>query len=117
MCEHPMWGGGALKNSYSLKWLVPTSMFPSLQLLESNDLPSSTVTFLERSHAELTADDFKGHSVDAIIGEPYFSSSLLPWHNLHFWYAISSLRKIFAPETEGCVVLPGKGFLKGVAGM
>ena len=88
-----------------------------VQLVKVNGVPSSAITFLECSHSELTPEHFKGQSVDAIIGEPYFSSSLLPWHNLHFWYAISSLRKIVAPEPERCVVIPGKGLLKAIAGM
>lgn len=26
-----------------------------------------------------------------MIGEPYFQPSILPWHNLHFWYVLSKL--------------------------
>ena len=86
-----------------------------LQLLASNAL-SSSVTFLEKPHTELSSANFAGRHIDAIIGEPYFTSSLLPWHNLHFWYAVSSLQEFLTPGArEGCV-LPGKGSLMAIAG-
>lgn len=89
----------------------------SLQLYEANNL-SSSITFLGKSHSELTLDDFEGRKIDAVIGEPYFSSSLLPWHNLHFWYAVSSLQNLLAREHGSpAVVVPGKGFLMAIAGV
>ena len=87
-----------------------------VQLIEANGLLSS-ITFLEKSHFELTVDDFKGKQIDAIIGEPYFSSSLLPWHNLHFWYAVNSIQKLMAPIPSNHVVFPGKGHVMAIAGM
>jgi len=32
-----------------------------------------------------------GSSVSAVIGEPHFTVSVLPWHNLLFWFIISRL--------------------------
>ena len=29
--------------------------------------------------------------IDLVIGEPYFSFSHLPWHNMFFWYSLNSL--------------------------
>lgn len=88
------------------------------QLFAANAL-SQSVTFLEKPHGELSSGDFGGRQIDAIIGEPYFTSSLLPWHNLHFWYAVSSLQKFLTPgaavEGRGCI-LPGKGSLMAIAG-
>ena len=31
--------------------------------------------------------------VDIVLGEPNFSFSLLPWHNLFYWYTLNSLWK------------------------
>ena len=52
-------------------------------------------------------------SVDLLIGEPYFSSSLLPWHNLYFWFARTALSRLLSPE---CVVLPCRASLMAIAG-
>ena len=80
------------------------------QLLEVNGL---TVNVLEKSPHELTAADFGGRLVDAVIGEPHFSTSLLPWHNLHFWYACSALCSLLSPD---CLFLPNRASLKAIAG-
>jgi len=77
-------------------------------------LPLTSITFLEKPHTELSAEDFAGRHIDAVIGEPYFTSSLLPWHNLHFWYVVNSLQKLLHPK--GNVVLPGRGSLMAIAG-
>ena len=83
--------------------------------MDVNNL-SSSITFLEKTHTDLTSADFAGDGhIEAIIGEPYFSSSLLPWHNLHFWYAVDSVRRFLAPGQDN-VVLPGKGALMAIAG-
>ena len=96
-------------------------LFSFLQLFVANDIPPSSVTFLEKSHMELCTEDFHGRPVDGIIGEPYFASSLLPWHNLHFWYAVSSLLSFV--DEEGCgdggpppVILPGRASVMAIAG-
>ncbi|KAM4017805.1 protein arginine N-methyltransferase 7 isoform 2-T5 [Anomaloglossus baeobatrachus] len=41
--------------------------------------------------------------VTALIGEPFFTTSLLPWHNLRFWYSRTSLSENLASD---CLVLP-----------
>ena len=82
------------------------------QLLEANNL-TDLVTVLDRPCSELTARDFGGRRIDAVIGEPFFSSSLLPWHNLHYWYALTALKKHMSPE---CAVLPNTASLMAIAG-
>ena len=51
--------------------------------------------------------------VDAILGEPFFTSALFPWHHLYFWYAASSAARISRPEVK---VLPRGATLKALAG-
>jgi protein arginine N-methyltransferase 7 len=82
--------------------------------LEANGL-TDFITVLDKPCLELTAGDFGGgvRTVDAVIGEPFFSSSLLPWHNLHYWYALTALRKHMSPQ---CVVLPNTASLMAIAG-
>ena len=46
------------------------------------------------------------------MGEPYFLSSILPWHNLYFWYARTALATHLA---DGALVLPCRARLRGVA--
>lgn len=87
-----------------------------LQLLEANNL-SGTIRLLKKPASELTHEDFGVDSskpfIEAVVGEPFFSSSLLPWHNLHYWYSLAKLRRFMTPE---CVVLPGVMELKAIAG-
>ena len=79
---------------------------------------SDAVTILNKPCSQLTSQDFSSCSsndlkLDAVIGEPYFSSSLLPWHNLHYWYAVCALKKFMTPD---CVIVPGVIHLKAIAG-
>ena len=54
------------------------------------------------------------HQFDVIVGEPFFSVSLLPWHNLMFWYAATNCRVLLS---EGGRVAPCAAELKAVAGL
>lgn len=49
---------------------------------------------------------------DVIVGEPFFSFSLLPWHNLHFWAVRHSLHPLVNPKA---LTLPRTFALYGVA--
>ena len=53
------------------------------------------------------------HQFDVIFGEPFFSVSLLPWHNLMFWYAATNCRVLLNAEGK---VAPCAAELKAVAG-
>ena len=50
--------------------------------------------------------------IDVLMGEPFFSSTLQPWHDLHFWYAKDSLGHLLASD---CTILPRSGTLKAMA--
>lgn len=51
--------------------------------------------------------------VDVIIGEPFFTSCLFPWHNLYFWYAAASAARVSKPAVK---ILPKGATLKAIAG-
>merc|ERR1719481_2495897 len=41
-------------------------------------------------------------SIKAVIAEPHFTVSVLPWHNLLFWFTISSLNLPHKVEISPC---------------
>lgn len=45
------------------------------------------------------------------MGEPFFTTSLLPWHNLYFWYVRTAVDQHLGP---GAVVLPQAASLHAV---
>ncbi|KAJ8302526.1 hypothetical protein KUTeg_018922 [Tegillarca granosa] len=80
-------------------------------ILQKNSL-QDRVIILEKSPEEITDDDLDYHKIDLVIGEPYFQSTLLPWHNIYFWYAARSLEKHFSDQT---VILPRSMSIRALA--
>lgn len=70
------------------------------------------IKIVEKPVDSLTIEDFDGSQVDAVVGEPFFLASLLPWHDLYLWYAVTALWPHLSPE---CTVLPARLNLKGMA--
>ncbi|XP_059239390.1 protein arginine N-methyltransferase 7 isoform X2 [Mustela nigripes] len=50
-------------------------------------------------------------TVSLLVGEPFFTTSLLPWHNLYFWYVRTAVDRHLGP---GVVVLPQAASLHAV---
>lgn len=50
--------------------------------------------------------------VDLVVGEPYFQTSMLPWHHIQFWHSVKCLSTILHPET---IVLPCRTTILAVA--
>ena len=50
--------------------------------------------------------------VDLVIGEPYFCTTLLPWHNLLFWYSRTEIQDILV---QNPTVLPKVVSIKAIA--
>lgn len=46
------------------------------------------------------------------MAEPYFGTSLLPWHSLFFWYCRTALASLLQP---GAAILPRSATLQMVA--
>ncbi|NXG10222.1 ANM7 methyltransferase, partial [Sakesphorus luctuosus] len=55
-------------------------------LFKANHLEDK-IKVIEARPELLKASHFKDEKVSVLMGEPFFSTSLLPWHNLYFWYA------------------------------
>nr|XP_023675560.1 protein arginine N-methyltransferase 7 isoform X1 [Paramormyrops kingsleyae] len=81
------------------------------QVLEANSL-SDGVQVLSGRLDQLTTSDLGGAQVSVLIGEPHFSTSLLPWHSLFFWYCRTALAQLLQP---GAVILPRSATLHMVA--
>ncbi|XP_066287487.1 protein arginine N-methyltransferase 7-like [Branchiostoma lanceolatum] len=80
------------------------------KLIEANNLQDK-VHVVQGSEEDLEAA-LIDKKVAMVIAEPYYTSSLLPWHSLYFWYVCTRLR----PKLhEGAVVLPAQASLVGVA--
>ncbi|XP_013910107.1 PREDICTED: protein arginine N-methyltransferase 7 [Thamnophis sirtalis] len=61
------------------------------------------ITILEKPPELLTPSDFEDRKISLLIAEPFFSTSLLPWHNLFFWYARTALESHLSSDVT---VLP-----------
>nr|XP_022342003.1 protein arginine N-methyltransferase 7-like [Crassostrea virginica] len=81
------------------------------QFITHNDL-NEVVTVLKKEPEELTPEDVHGHKIDLVIGEPYFQSAVLPWHHVHFWYAVRQLSGLLS---EQAAVFPKLLTIKAMA--
>ncbi|XP_071957557.1 protein arginine N-methyltransferase 7-like [Antedon mediterranea] len=66
----------------------------------------------KRGLGDVLASDIGNKQINVLMSEPFFSSTLQPWHDLHFWYAKDSLKQLLAPN---CSILPQSGTLKAMA--
>lgn len=69
------------------------------------------VHIIEKRPELLTSADLEGEKVSLLVGEPFFTTSLLPWHNLYFWYVRTAVDQHLGP---GAVVLPQDASLHAV---
>uniref|UniRef100_A0A7N6BI46 Protein arginine N-methyltransferase n=1 Tax=Anabas testudineus TaxID=64144 RepID=A0A7N6BI46_ANATE len=69
----------------------------SKQVLEANSLKGA-VELLEIRPDQLCSNDLGGKQISVLMGEPYFSTSLLPWHSLFFWYCRTALAGLLLPN-------------------
>ncbi|XP_032710000.1 protein arginine N-methyltransferase 7 isoform X1 [Lontra canadensis] len=69
------------------------------------------VHIIEKRPELLTSADLEGEKVSVLVGEPFFTTSLLPWHNLYFWYVRTAVDQHLGPSA---VVLPQAASLHAV---
>ncbi|KAJ3596639.1 hypothetical protein NHX12_003043 [Muraenolepis orangiensis] len=81
------------------------------QVLEANSMKGG-VELLETRADQLSSNDLGGLQISVLLGEPYFSTSLLPWHSLFFWYCRTVLAKLLRP---GATILPRSATLHAAA--
>ncbi|OWF48041.1 Protein arginine N-methyltransferase 7 [Mizuhopecten yessoensis] len=70
------------------------------------------ITVLTKDPETLTPTDFGDRKVDLVVGEPYFQSSVLPWHNISHWYSIEQLSSVLADEAK---IFPAGMMIKAMA--
>nr|XP_056718496.1 protein arginine N-methyltransferase 7 [Euleptes europaea] len=56
------------------------------------------IKIIEKHPELIISSDLGDKKVSLLIGEPFFSTSLLPWHNLYFWYARSAVASHLASD-------------------
>ncbi|XP_026166377.1 protein arginine N-methyltransferase 7 isoform X2 [Mastacembelus armatus] len=81
------------------------------QVLEANSMDGG-VELLEIRPDQLSSNDLEGEQISVLLGEPYFSTSLLPWHSLFFWYCRTALAGLLQPSAT---ILPYSATLHMVA--
>lgn len=81
------------------------------QVLEANRL-TGAVELLELQAEQLSSSDLQEQQISVLMGEPYFSTSLLPWHSLFFWYCRTALAAYLRPNAT---ILPCSATLHMVA--
>ncbi|XP_076988924.1 protein arginine N-methyltransferase 7 isoform X1 [Tamandua tetradactyla] len=72
------------------------------KIFQANHLEDK-INIIEKRPEFLTPTDLKGKKVSLLLGEPFFTTSLLPWHNLYFWYVRTAVDQHLGP---GAVVMP-----------
>uniref|UniRef100_A0A8C9DMM3 Protein arginine N-methyltransferase n=1 Tax=Prolemur simus TaxID=1328070 RepID=A0A8C9DMM3_PROSS len=72
------------------------------RIFKANQLEDK-VNIIEKRPELLTNADLEGKKVSLLLGEPFFTTSLLPWHNLYFWYVRTAMDQHLDP---GAVVMP-----------
>ncbi|KAL0968259.1 hypothetical protein UPYG_G00264410 [Umbra pygmaea] len=81
------------------------------QVLNANSMKEG-VKILGNRPDQLSSTDLAGEQISVLMGEPYFSTSLLPWHSLFFWYCRTSLAHLLTPNAT---ILPRSATLYMVA--
>ncbi|XP_073883548.1 protein arginine N-methyltransferase 7 isoform X11 [Macaca fascicularis] len=59
------------------------------KIFKANHLEDK-INIIEKRPELLTSEDLKSRKVSLLLGEPFFTTSLLPWHSLYFWCAGNS---------------------------
>ncbi|VTJ66338.1 Hypothetical predicted protein [Marmota monax] len=72
------------------------------KIFKANHLENK-INIIEKRPELLTTADLEGKKVSLLLGEPFFTTSLLPWHNLYFWYVRTAVDQHLKP---GAVVMP-----------
>ncbi|XP_016041323.1 protein arginine N-methyltransferase 7 isoform X2 [Erinaceus europaeus] len=80
------------------------------KIFKANHLEEK-INIIEKRPELITSADLESKKVSLLLGEPFFTTSLLPWHNLYFWYVRTAVDKHLEP---GAVVLPQAASLHAV---
>ncbi|NXS52830.1 ANM7 methyltransferase, partial [Brachypteracias leptosomus] len=81
---------------WSLGFSFLFAFFKANHLEDKIKIIEARPEMLESSHLE-------DQKISVLVGEPFFTTSLLPWHNLYFWYARTA---VASHLTSSVTVLP-----------
>ncbi|XP_010148340.1 PREDICTED: protein arginine N-methyltransferase 7 isoform X2 [Eurypyga helias] len=72
------------------------------KIFKANHLEDK-IKIIEARPELLTPSHLEDKKISVLVGEPFFTTSLLPWHNLYFWYARTA---VTSHLTNDVTVLP-----------
>nr|XP_020844948.1 protein arginine N-methyltransferase 7 isoform X6 [Phascolarctos cinereus] len=72
------------------------------KIFKANHLEDK-ISIIEKRPELLTSADLGDRKISVLLGEPFFTTSLLPWHSLYFWYARTAVTEHLA---DSIIVLP-----------
>ena len=81
------------------------------QIVAANRLKEKII-LLPMTADQLTKTDIS-ENLDVVFGEPFFLSSLAPWHDLYFWYGARKVMSMF--DNPNIEVYPGSSCVKAIA--
>lgn len=103
----PLMAGSLLKNSQVYLCEPNVQMKKVLHdLAILNGLEHKLVFLPHEDVSEALAEVVE--DIDLVLAEPHFSASLLPWHNLYFWYCLNSV------VTKAIIIMPIKAVLYAI---
>ncbi|CAF1630395.1 unnamed protein product [Rotaria magnacalcarata] len=104
--------------------LLILEMYPNIELiiLQSSNvhlanyleaiLSNSSIKLNYQIISSLDKDTIDLQTIDMILSEPFFTKSILPWDNLHFYYLIQKYRSKFRSDIK---LFPGKARIRCLA--
>ncbi|NXP87201.1 ANM7 methyltransferase, partial [Passerina amoena] len=73
------------------------------ELMAGTNNLEDKIKIIEARPELLKPSHLKDKKISVLVGEPFFTTSLLPWHNLYFWYARTAVSSHLASNVT---VLP-----------
>ncbi|XP_038628270.1 protein arginine N-methyltransferase 7 isoform X4 [Tachyglossus aculeatus] len=67
------------------------------KIFKANHLEEK-ISVIEKRPELLIPADLENKKVSVLLAEPFFTTSLLPWHNLYFWYARTAVAQHLTPD-------------------
>ncbi|XP_062501044.1 protein arginine N-methyltransferase 7-like [Corticium candelabrum] len=85
------------------------------QLVETNNM-TDQILVLPKKAMKVAVKDFEffvgKNKFDLLMGEPYFTASILPWHLLFFWYARTHVDEWLSEDVK---IMPHRGSIRAIA--
>ena len=89
--------------------VILESSNPHLNNVFKAILSNSSSELKYRMVSSFNSETFDFQSIDMIVSEPFFTKSILPWDNLHFYYLLEQNRMRFRPD---CRLFPSRARIR-----